>query len=84
MAEQVKQNEESKKLAREKNRDVIIEQMQRVTDRRKTDVRFAKSIPDIFGSQGYPPIYEPSSEQQRDVLLRGYQRQKEALLTQVI
>ena len=78
-----KKKEEANKTEREKNREKIIEQMERVAEKRKTDVKFSRAIPDIFGNQGYPPIYEPSAEQQRDITLRAYRQQKEALLLQV-
>eukprot|EP01022_Parablepharisma_sp_SALTPOND_P021736 TRINITY_DN434_c0_g2_i1.p2 TRINITY_DN434_c0_g2~~TRINITY_DN434_c0_g2_i1.p2 ORF type:complete len:689 (+),score=109.99 TRINITY_DN434_c0_g2_i1:9267-11333(+) len=79
-----KQKEEEKKTLKAHNRDIILEQMNKLNEKRKTEIRFAKSIPHIFGNQGYPPIYEPSPEQLRDVFMRTCQNQREALLKQVL
>ena len=79
----VRQNEQLKKNKRLQNKHALMEQMQKLGEKRKTDKQVAQSTPHIFGNQGYPPIYEPSIEQRRDVILRAWQRQKEALIEQV-
>jgi len=57
--------------------------MKRLETLKKTQQINEKAVPHIAGNQGYPPIYEPSPEQVRDVLIRKRLRQKDALLDQV-
>ncbi len=83
MVQEERKKRESEQKAREHNREQILQQIERIMEKRKTEAKISRAVPDIAGNRGYPPIYEPSQAQMRDAQLRMYAKEREALVQQV-
>jgi hypothetical protein len=77
------QKEAKLKQQHVQTQQVLLSQMAHSADKRRAEINFARTVPHIHGNEGYPRLYEPSPEQQRDLTRRVSERQREDLLAQV-
>jgi len=79
----MEENERKARQERERCQSIILQQIEDGKAKKITETKYKREIPDIAGSQGYPPIFEPSPVQQRTLVVTSYQHQKDALIKQV-
>lgn len=78
-----RENEAKAKKDKENYRTAILQQIANEEEKKKTQLRYKREVPDIAGIFGYPSIKQPTQQQEREKIKRNYKKQKETLLEQV-
>ena len=81
--ERIKEKEEKLQQQRKLYRHMILDEIARKKDQKGFDLKTTREVPDIAGTQGYPPLFEPSPVQQREKVLLAYKKQKDLWIQQV-
>lgn len=83
MLAKFKESQEKAKTERENYKSVILLQIEKGKEKKQSETKFKKEVPDIIGKFGYPPLQKPTEEQEREIKKNIYKTQKDTLLEQV-
>ncbi len=80
----VHEEEQKMRQRREQCKRAVLQQIEEARRKKLADAERQREVPDIAGTCGYPPIFEPSAEQIRSVAVNSCKNQQAALDKQVL
>eukprot|EP00831_Metopus_contortus_P035674 TRINITY_DN28398_c0_g1_i5.p1 TRINITY_DN28398_c0_g1~~TRINITY_DN28398_c0_g1_i5.p1 ORF type:complete len:136 (-),score=34.82 TRINITY_DN28398_c0_g1_i5:76-483(-) len=83
MLQKIQEEEEAKRRLRERNHQILMNQIHSSRIAKRQNEKLRKEIPDIFGCEGYPPIFEVSPQKRREDQKAVHSFQREALQKQI-